>query len=381
LELDITLANDKEDYSPANTTFSLNAEKPIAELRKEKRSQILNIAAFADFVGLDQEQPNGLVQIEAKRKINLSTKYKPIHPTETEDIASNYDLGKYDFKRLPSAKDGREVPDKIKYLVISKDSVLISGTSIKNKGIPSRPARDSTVINPVAVAKRAVDSLNRDNKIQIAYKPLIVETKEFTNEEFKSGYYILFAAIEPKLLFAKLEGNNKFAVLNSEQSVTKHTDPLSMYQHQLVSFGINFTTLKLSYPQSKLSWNLLDLGAFWYRSRVQQITDTATQNSVAINNGYLSATSTLNFKPDSRWGANIGATYFKQKSFNNEYKFERKNAGLIQANFDAFIKTNDESKIFFRFRWIFDEHNPSKNFTQVQLGYTLNIFANGSPSK
>jgi hypothetical protein len=363
LELDITLANDKEDYSPANTTFALNSEKSIVELRKEKRSQILSVAAFSDFVGLDQEQPNGLIQIEAKRKININTLYRPIHKTEAEDVASKYDLGKYDFKRIASAKDGKEVPDSIRYQVIRKDSVVL----LDNR-------RES---------KKVIDDYNARQKNEfdkVVYKPIIADTNVITNDRFKSGYYLFFAAIEPKLLFSKLDGNKKFAVLDATQSANKRTDPLSVFQHQLVSFGINLTGLKFFYPQSKLSWNVLDLGAFWYSSRVQALQDTSTKNSVSINNGYFSATSTLNFKPDSRWGANLGLTYIKQKSFNSEYLFER-NKGLFHVNFDAFIKTNDESKVFFRFRWVFDEHTLNKNFTQVQLGYSLNIFANGSPSK
>jgi hypothetical protein len=53
LILDIQLENDKEDYSPSNRVVSLSPSLPIVELKKGKRSRILEIAAYSDFVGLD----------------------------------------------------------------------------------------------------------------------------------------------------------------------------------------------------------------------------------------------------------------------------------------------------------------------------------------
>jgi hypothetical protein len=77
LELKIVLESGKEDYSPGNSVVDLTIGSPVIGLKKEKRSKIIEMAAFSDFVGLDELQPNGLIQIEAKRKININTKFHP----------------------------------------------------------------------------------------------------------------------------------------------------------------------------------------------------------------------------------------------------------------------------------------------------------------
>lgn len=93
LLFDIVLQNDKENYSPTNSVIALKPSSPIVELKKEKRSKILEVAAFTDFVGLDQQEPNGLIQIEAKRRINIVTKYRQVRRFETvDDFANQLDL-------------------------------------------------------------------------------------------------------------------------------------------------------------------------------------------------------------------------------------------------------------------------------------------------
>lgn len=352
LFLDLVLTNDKEDYSPANSTIQLTPANAIRELKKEKRSKILDIAAFSDFVGLDQEQPNGLIQVEAKRKININTKYKPLKNLGIDqDIASKYDLTRYDFKQIKDQEKGSE--NMIAYEVI-----------------PKKNASSGDIKEPDQLKGRA-ESEKSNSAVDTVYI--------YTNE-FKPGYYNFFAAVEPRLLFSKLDGNNKFILLDQAQTDSKRLNPLKNFQYQLVSFGATLNFLKFYYPQSKLTWNAIDVGAYWYRSRVQEIKDSTTNNSTPLNNGYVFLSSLVTFRPDSRWGVNLGASYILQKTFNNDYKFDH-NKGLLQANFDAFIKTNDDSKLFFRYRWIFDGHNFNSNFTQIQLGYSLNIFTGSNGTK
>lgn len=69
----IITESENEDYSPANGKVELNTNRTIVELKKEKRSRILSARMYTDFVGLNSDNPNGLVQIELSRKINLLT--------------------------------------------------------------------------------------------------------------------------------------------------------------------------------------------------------------------------------------------------------------------------------------------------------------------
>lgn len=64
---------DREDYSPQNCVVELKPSSPVAELKKIKKSRILTSKAFSDFLGLQRENPNGLVQSEVSTRFLLNT--------------------------------------------------------------------------------------------------------------------------------------------------------------------------------------------------------------------------------------------------------------------------------------------------------------------
>ncbi|HVD99493.1 MAG TPA: hypothetical protein VNB90_14895 [Cytophagaceae bacterium] len=67
---------DRRDYSPQDTVmnfkFSNNVEKSMT-LTKENTYKLFEAKVYSDFVGLNDNNPNGLVQTEISRKVNLIT--------------------------------------------------------------------------------------------------------------------------------------------------------------------------------------------------------------------------------------------------------------------------------------------------------------------
>ncbi len=61
-----------EDYSPGNSVISVKPSSKSIILLKEKQSQLLNAKIYSDFVGLDEEEPNGLIQIEVSKNITIN---------------------------------------------------------------------------------------------------------------------------------------------------------------------------------------------------------------------------------------------------------------------------------------------------------------------
>jgi len=51
LALDLVLENNEEDYRPSDRTVVLSPLSPIAEWKKEKRTRLIELAAFSDFAG------------------------------------------------------------------------------------------------------------------------------------------------------------------------------------------------------------------------------------------------------------------------------------------------------------------------------------------
>ncbi|RYD54519.1 MAG: hypothetical protein EOP56_19065 [Sphingobacteriales bacterium] len=75
IDYKLVYQNDNEDYSPhTENPIVLTPANPIVELKKEKKSRLFVARAYTDVIGLNDEEPNGLVQIEISRKMNLWTK-------------------------------------------------------------------------------------------------------------------------------------------------------------------------------------------------------------------------------------------------------------------------------------------------------------------
>ncbi|HRO86382.1 MAG TPA: hypothetical protein PK110_16300 [Niabella sp.] len=58
------------DFSPGNQAlYSYGGQK--VELRKDETSKLLEAIIYSDFIGIDKEKPNGLIQTEVAKRINL----------------------------------------------------------------------------------------------------------------------------------------------------------------------------------------------------------------------------------------------------------------------------------------------------------------------
>lgn len=62
------------DYSPMDGKVVLSENSTNATLYKSPSSKLFRLNVFSDFVGLNEENPNGLVQIEVDKRINIWTK-------------------------------------------------------------------------------------------------------------------------------------------------------------------------------------------------------------------------------------------------------------------------------------------------------------------
>jgi hypothetical protein len=67
-----------KDFSPKNHKVILNEEVQEKELYKLPVSKLFRVNFFSDFIGLDDANPNGLVQIEVSKRLNLNTHRKSL---------------------------------------------------------------------------------------------------------------------------------------------------------------------------------------------------------------------------------------------------------------------------------------------------------------
>lgn len=84
-------AVDRRDYSPQDTAFTILGGQAVT-LHKQKTNKLFEARIFTDFVGLKEEKPNGLIQTEISKRININSvqhllKWKPLY-----NIVKSYGL-------------------------------------------------------------------------------------------------------------------------------------------------------------------------------------------------------------------------------------------------------------------------------------------------
>ena len=341
LTYDIVLENEKEDYSPANKVVSLAPNNPIVELRKEKRSKILDVSAYTDFVGLDQQQPNGLIQFEVKRKIIINSRHRLIGQRRKadgtgkitmEEFVRRYDLSGLDAYHLIQTKD-------------TKGDAKFQFKESENNSSSTK-------------------STKMDNEIVIR------------QDKFMPINFVWFNNVEFKLQFLKLEENNR--ILPYERlgilPDSRNIHPIDLYKYQINAFGPTFDFVRVNYTQLKFSWNVLNIGINWFNVRVADSTVSVSETgSNYLNNFSFQPGTSFTFRPDSRWGITLGVNYFQQSTWSKNYELWNPH-GLLQYHVNANLKTNEHSRLFFRFRFTHEIKERYENFTQIQAGYTVDIF-------
>jgi len=278
------LESNKEDYSPANSVVDLNQKVLSKTLTKERRSQLLNVKAYTDVVGVEGDQPNGLIQIEASRKFNLFTR----------------------------------------------------------------------------------------------------------REGFKNFYIGLATYIEPQLVFSKIEKNNNTLVL-----MQKDLDPIStivnkkifkipaidLFRYQNSAFNIDFNLEKQYLPSVKSSFSEnINVGIL--RTKVSDtlsiensaILKSQSPNDKILNTFKYGFSILYDLKPDSRYGLSLGYSYENFQLLNDDYHSIASYNVVNSFCANAFLRTNDENTLFFKYRISFVSPAVKQNFVQIQLGYSLNLF-------
>jgi hypothetical protein len=110
------------DYSPADTVinFAYPEEMPLISLKKERNIRLFDGKIFTDLGGIDQESPNGLVQVEICRRFNLNT-YR-------WQAGERQDVGAFSYLNVYGALS--KIEDKNKVLPLHNQNTVINNTLV-----------------------------------------------------------------------------------------------------------------------------------------------------------------------------------------------------------------------------------------------------------
>lgn len=129
IRYDIILANYREDYSPKDVVVKLSEQQSVVELKKQDRSKILTVKTYTDFSGINSEQPNGLIQLEASIGVNLRTqRHQSILLFKTKKVYEGI------FTKADLTGHLSKIEENNKYLPLSeKDTIALSTSNGKKQ--------------------------------------------------------------------------------------------------------------------------------------------------------------------------------------------------------------------------------------------------------
>lgn len=119
---------DRRDYSPANQIVEFTFEEKQAEyfqaLKREPTYKLFELQVFSDFIGFNQETPNGLIQSQVSKRINLLTERIPMRAPNKSTFFGVADvLDKWNFGCLTYIKPTvtlSKLEDNNKHLLLSQ---------------------------------------------------------------------------------------------------------------------------------------------------------------------------------------------------------------------------------------------------------------------
>lgn len=75
IDYDYYLGVNRRDFSPANMTIDINGGESLM-LHKDETHKLFEAHIFADFIGLKEDKPNGLLQTTLAKRINTNTRQR-----------------------------------------------------------------------------------------------------------------------------------------------------------------------------------------------------------------------------------------------------------------------------------------------------------------
>jgi hypothetical protein len=189
----------------------------------------------------------------------------------------------------------------------------------------------------------------------------------------------------------KIDDNNKYLQLTTNELDQKQlannvkmfgVHPIDLLKYQSSGININTNLIKYGIPDFATSMSLNGSYGILQTSVSDSLivdsgkfTKTATPNNRSVYSRNLILNASIDFSPDSRYGFRVcyGLSWLWVND--QEVHFaEGTNNRLAMLEFSGFLKTSDNSKMFFRWRTSHEFHSPQYNYNQIQVGFLVDIF-------
>jgi hypothetical protein len=328
-----------ENYAPKDQIISLKPGDTGTAILKEKTGKLLSTRIYTDFMGINENASNGLIQTEVDFSIPLNTSYSPFsNKTGAKKGAYSY-IGGFNF---------------------IKPQFVLSKIENKNRRL-------------------LLSKLNVDNKLKDYL------TTSYPNQSFE-------------LPDTNTAGNKQFDSYYIKDSTLYYASYLDVLKHQTMSVGFDINLILLGIPgfHSRFYLNFGMHVNLLETRRTETVLDTILGQQTLVNIDEPAAALLIypaivwEASPDSRLQLNLSykpilynvfngysflPAYHKRKIEKNDYTgFPIENVALIhQVEGLVTYRVTTSNTIFGRFRYSLVSDNSNENFWQVQLGFSFDL--------
>lgn len=311
------IAEERRDFSPRNGKYVILKNQSVT-LKKVATKKILEALVFSDFMGFKKDNPNGLVQFELNKRINTNT-----------------------FRRQSYRSD---------FGWIQYATPTFTYNKLENK--------ENAFVNSPNVSQRS-DTLNI----------------------FSRGDTLRYLGDQ---------------ITNAKYQIT----PIDLLRYQQFSTGLDINILDLSINTVKTTFNM-NAGLKFGQSRIidslyttrddtlsRQSTNNVLLKTDIFTNGLVkeSKVNTLQWtlecsaliSPELRYGFKATYRILAMNMFSSDYDLVseigtrvRRTGWVHQAELLGYFNPNSTGKLFFRYRFNFNNKDLDYNFSQLQLGYSF----------
>ncbi len=214
-------------------------------------------------------------------------------------------------------------------------------------------------------------------------KTISINTNRRSFNDKRSTNTGWFQYIKPFVLLRQVEnGGNTLELKTIGSDTTKlGTNLINLYKNERFRLGSDLNLFVLDAPQNKLNlW--LDLGAEFGQvkyNNASEVKNSKDNDSIA-NSLYYYTKFKCKFYPDERYGVefsyNIGHYDIYSNQLENSNNSDSKKDDFYWLHgfeMQAFVKTGDKGKMFFKYKISSSIDNWGNNFEQILLGYSMDI--------
>ncbi|MGN7887515.1 hypothetical protein [Dyadobacter sp. 22481] len=361
IRYDLSHKPGRRDYSPVDDsyTYILDGAQQTHEMFKSPSKRLIEARIFSDFIGLDQDKPNGIIQTEISKRINMNTNRGLIF-YKNNAISNGL--------RFILGQGGGVLQYVIPTLVLSK-------IEQNNRDLIVRRDKDSistiTEITKMPILNDNGEQIGlRDSMILkdiIVPKPYLTALELLRHQNFSAG-------IDLNIFYSENVGGKFNFYLDA---------------------GLKFGRTSISDSTKKIETYTNSLGA-----KLSRIVSTGMVNTYGVNSFQIYPEFKIQWLPDERFGINFSHRWTFFRMWNGEIE----NSDISQRGFNyttgkstidgknskswlncwelfAFLKLTESGRLFFRYRLNYESGNRKYNFNQAQVGYSFYILGSRKSEK